>query len=224
MESAENTLEAFRYALDLGCAYIETDVQLSKDGIPYIFHDDDLLRINRSSQKFSDLDSSEIEKIRIFETHPIPSLKECLQQFPNAKFNIDLKTEAVMKPALDVIQEMGAEKRICIASFSDTRIEYAREHSPSLCFSMGPKEIIKLLLKSWGLTFMGGIGDCVQVPMTQYGIKIVTPRFVQKVHELGLKIHVWTINDVDLMKHLIAIKVDGIITDQPALLKSLLDQ
>ena len=45
IEAPENTLEAFQYALDLGCEYIETDVQLSKDGIPYIFHDDNLKRI-----------------------------------------------------------------------------------------------------------------------------------------------------------------------------------
>ena len=41
-EAAENTLESFEYSISLGCKFIETDVQVSSDGIPYIFHDDDL--------------------------------------------------------------------------------------------------------------------------------------------------------------------------------------
>ena len=45
IEAPENTLESFRYAVDIGSAYIETDVQLSADGIPFIFHDDDLKRL-----------------------------------------------------------------------------------------------------------------------------------------------------------------------------------
>ena len=44
-ESYENTLESFEYSQSLGCKFIETDVQVSSDGVPYIFHDDDLKRI-----------------------------------------------------------------------------------------------------------------------------------------------------------------------------------
>ena len=44
-EAAENTLESFEYSISLGCKFIETDVQVSSDGIPYIFHDNDLKRI-----------------------------------------------------------------------------------------------------------------------------------------------------------------------------------
>ena len=51
-ESFENTLESFEYSKNLGCKFIETDVQVSSDGIPYIFHDNDLKRILNIDSKF----------------------------------------------------------------------------------------------------------------------------------------------------------------------------
>ena len=83
---------------------------------------------------------------------------------------------------------------------------------------MGPNEVAKTLIASFGL-YKGNIaGDCLQIPMKYYGIKIVTKRFVDYVKSRGLKIMVWTINDVKIFKHLIDLKVDGIITDKPKLL------
>lgn len=222
LEAPENTLAAFQYAVSLGCHYLETDVQLSKDGIPYIFHDDDLLRVAGIAKKFGALNSNEINALKIFGVHFIPTLQEVLQKFPDTKFNIDLKTDAVAGPALKVIRELNAARRICIASFSDDRIGYARAHLPQACFSMGPDEITSLKLKTWRLSSKIPQGHCVQVPVYKYGVKIVTRRFVKKAHELGLKVHVWTINDAPAMQRLIDTGVDGIMTDRPGLLKTLL--
>ena len=62
----------------------------------------------------------------------------------------------------------------------------------------------------------------MQIPIYQYGIKLVTKRFINYIHSIGLKIHVWTINDEDTMQKLIDLGVDGIITDRPKALKDLL--
>ena len=67
LEAPENTLEAFRHALNIGCEYIETDVQLSLDGIPYIFHDDDLKRVLGKDIIFASMQSSEIDNLIVFE-------------------------------------------------------------------------------------------------------------------------------------------------------------
>ena len=77
-ESFENTLESFDYSKSLGCKYIETDVQVSADGIPYIFHDNDLKRILNVSSNFSSLSSNQIDELRIFNNHKIPRLEEAL--------------------------------------------------------------------------------------------------------------------------------------------------
>ena len=93
IEAPENTIEAFQYALDLGCEYIETDVQLSSDGIPYIFHDDDLKRLLNKEIQFNSLQSSEIDKLMLFQKYNIPTLEAALLKFPEALFQIDIKTD-----------------------------------------------------------------------------------------------------------------------------------
>lgn len=223
-EAPENTLESFSYAIGLGSSYIETDVQLSADGIPYIFHDDDLSRLLNMEVKFNSLHSDQIEKLKLFESYQIPKLETALTQFPNALFQIDLKTDEVALPAMKVIENLNAFDRICIASFSSNRLQKVRKKFPDTCLSMGPKEILKLLLASFGLYNKTIYGDCLQVPIYHYGIKLVTRRFVKYVQSIGLKIHVWTINDENTMRKLIDLGVDGIITDRPKLLKEVLSK
>ena len=222
-ESFENTLESFDYSKSLGCKYIETDVQVSADGIPYIFHDNDLKRILNVSSNFSSLSSNQIDELRIFNNHKIPRLEEALCEFPELLFQIDFKTNEVVNPALDVIIKTESYDRVCVASFDSSRLRKVRSRLPELCISMGPNEVIKTLISSFGL-YNGNIqGDCLQVPMKYYGIKVVTKKFVSYLKSKGLKIMVWTINDVETFKYLIDLNVDGIITDKPKLLFETID-
>ena len=88
LESPENTLESFSYSQSIGCKYIETDVQISLDGIPYIFHDETLTRILKKDIIFSSLHSSEIDRLSIFNNHPIPTLEKALNDFPEMFFQV----------------------------------------------------------------------------------------------------------------------------------------
>jgi len=217
-ESFENTLESFDYSKSLGCKFIETDVQVSADGIPYIFHDDDLKRVLNISSRFDSLSSQEIDKLKIFDQYRIPKLEEALNEFPDISFQIDFKTDEVVAPALDVIKKTKSFERICVASFNSERLKRVRSTYPDLCISMGPNEVIKTLISSFGL-YKGAIdGDCLQIPIRYYGVRVVTKRFVKYLKSRGLKIMVWTINDVKTFEYLIELKVDGIITDKPKLL------
>ena len=217
-ESNENTLESFDYCQSLGCEFIETDVQVSSDGIPYIFHDDDLKRILNNPIRFDSLSSNEIDELSIFNSCKIPKLSDALLRFPNLCFQIDFKTDEVVIPALDVINEMNVFDRVCIASFNSKRLQNVRSLYPDLSISMGPNEVFKTLLARFNL-YKGDVpGDCLQIPMSYYGIKIVSKRFVDFIHSRGLKIMIWTINDIKTFKYLIDLGVDGIITDKPKLL------
>ena len=219
IESYENTIESFNYAVDLGWEYIETDVQLSSDGVPYIFHDDDLHRFIGKKLRFNDLNSNELNKIKLFDRFLIPTLKECMEAFPNTKFNIDLKTNEVMGPAMKYLHSINAHSRVCIASFSDQRLDFVKKNYPKFCRSMGPSEILSLKLNSLGLKKFLPEADCVQIPIYKYGIKLATKKLIETAHRLNLKVHVWTINDAATMDRLIDLGVDGIITDKPNLLK-----
>ena len=217
-ESNENTLESFDYSQSLGCEFIETDVQVSSEGIQYIFHDDDLKRILNNPIRFDSLSSNEIDELSIFNSCKIPKLSDTLLRFPNLCFQIDFKTDEVVMPALDVINEMNVFDRVCIASFNSKRLQNVRSLYPDLCISMGPNEVFKTLLARFNL-YKGDVpGDCLQIPMSYYGIKIVSKRFVDFIHSRGLKIMIWTINDIKTFKYLIDLGVDGIITDKPKLL------
>ena len=101
-------------------------------------------------------------------------------------------------------------------------MEIVRNELPDVCLSMGPKEVLTLLLKSYGLNKKDIPGDCLQIPIYKYGLKLVTKRFVDFVHSQDLKIMVWTINDKKNMDYLISLEVDGIITDKPKFLFDLI--
>ena len=116
----------------------------------------------------------------------------------------------------------NAMHRVCIASFNSERLKQVNSDYPEICLSMGPMEVIKLLLSSFGLYKKEISGDCLQVPMYWYGIKVVTKRFINFIHSKNLKIMVWTINDIKTFEKLINLNVDGIITDKPKSLFKLL--
>ena len=215
IESFENTLESFRYSVSIGCDYIETDVQLSSDGVPYIFHDDDLKRIVGKKVKFNSMHSNDINQIKIFDNLKIPTLEEALIEFKDINFQIDVKTDEVAFPAIETIIKHNAVERVCIASFNSGRLKKIRNKYPQICTSMGPKEVIKLVLNSFNLYTKEISGECLQVPIYYYGIKVVTKRFIDFVQSKGLKIIVWTINDESTFKELQKLNVDGIITDIP---------
>ena len=83
---------------------------------------------------------------------------------------------------------------------------------------MGPNEVFKTILSRYKLFNTPLKGDCLQVPMKYYGLKIVTKKFVEYLKSKNIKIMVWTINDIETFKYLIQLNVDGIITDKPKLL------
>ena len=223
LEAPENTIESFKYAIEIGSDIIETDIQLSSDGVPYIFHDDDLKRIPGIEKDFNDLLASEIDELNIFGDFKIPTLEETLKQFPDTKFQIDFKTDEVVDPAIEIINKLPhVKKNLCIASFSSQRLQKIKSKLSDVTYSMGPHEVLKLLLKSFGI-YRGEVGgDCLQIPIYRYGIKIVTKRFVDFCKRENIKISVWTINSTEEMDYLIDLDVDGIITDKPKALINLL--
>ena len=223
LEAPENTIESFKYAIEIGSDIIETDIQLSSDGVPYIFHDDDLKRIPGIEKDFNDLLASEIDELKIFGDFKIPTLEETLKQFPDTKFQIDFKTDEVVDPAIEIINKFPhIKKNICVASFSSQRLQKIKSKLSDVTYSMGPHEVLKLLLKSFGI-YRGEVGgDCLQIPIYRYGIKIVTKRFVDFCKRENIKISVWTINSTEEMDYLIDLDVDGIITDKPKALINLL--
>ena len=137
-----------------------------------------------------------VDKWKNIENYKIPTLEEVLYKFPELSFQIDFKTDEVVNPALEVISKSNASERVCVASFNSERLNNVRSTHPHLCISMGPNEVAKTLMSSFGI-YRGIVpGDCLQIPIRYYGVRIVTKRFVNYLKSKGIKIMVWTINDV----------------------------
>lgn len=226
MEAPENTLEAFEHAVGLGYRYIETDAQLSADGIPFAFHDSHLDRVSSRSGAVSDLTWAEISDVVIHAENNggghLATIEELLERFPDQVFNIDAKSSAVVDPLIQAIHRAGAADRVCIASFFDTRLRRIRT-STSVHTSQGPAGIAATMLRSL-IDRPQRLRDPrpLQVPVKAGRLQVVTQAFVNTAHEARCPVHVWTIDDTDTMHELIDLGVDGIMTDNPSALKGVL--
>ena len=227
VEHPENTLEAFQHAIDLGFDHIETDVHVSADGVLYAFHDAHLGRVAGIDSLIGDLTSTQIDGFR-FEGYRVPRFDEVLGSWPSAFVNIDPKAGEAVGPLTRALRYHGAVDRVCIGSFSDRRIERCREAlGPGLCTSMGPIETFRLYLHSRGVRTGRFRAACAQVPTGQSvvgrtHIIFASAAFVEAAHESGIDVHFWTINDESTMHQLIDLDADGIMTDRPDRLRSVL--
>jgi glycerophosphoryl diester phosphodiesterase len=224
-DGIENTLAAFRNAVDLGYRYLETDVHTSLDGVVYAFHDVMLTRMTGTVSAFRDLDSTAIDAILVGGREPIPRLTDLLEAFPEARFNIDVKADDAVDPTVAVLRGAGALDRVCLTSFSADRLHRLRAEVSGVptCFSPGEVGLLRLAPFRW-LQALGKRrgGACVQVPIRTRRITLVTPTFVRRAHSLGLQVHVWTVDDPAEMRSLLDIGVDGLMSDRVDLLRDVL--
>jgi glycerophosphoryl diester phosphodiesterase len=147
-------------------------------------------------------------------------LAELLDSWPEIRINIDPKHDSAVVPLLAELRAHNALDRVCIGSFSGKRLRHIRDElGPAVCTSIGPVDIVRLVLGQFGIP-IGSIGaDAVQIPMSQGPIPVTTKRLVDEAHSRGLAVHVWTIDEADQMEHLLDLGVDGIMTDRPVVLR-----
>jgi glycerophosphoryl diester phosphodiesterase len=218
-DNPENTMPAFQYAVDLGYTYLETDVHATSDGVLVAFHDPDLSRTCNRDGLINELPWSEVSQARVGGTEPIPLFEDLVGQFPSARFNIDCKADSALDGLVDSLRRLDCLDRVCLGSFSDRRLRRLRgEFGDALCSSLGPKQIA-------ALKFVGRVpwgGQIAQVPIRMKSLTIVTERSIRRAHELGLQVHVWTIDERTEMERLLDLGVDGVMTDRPKVLKDVL--
>jgi glycerophosphoryl diester phosphodiesterase len=216
----ENTMPAFEYAIGLGYRYLETDVQVTADGVLVAFHDNDLQRTTGRPGKISELPWSEVSKALVEGKAPIPLLEDLLGAFPDARINIDCKSNAAVDALIASLRRTNSLARVCVAAFSDSRLRRLRKQlGAELCSSLGPLE---LALLRFGLS-RNPPALAAQVPVKEGPLTVVNRSFVERSHRLGLQVHVWTVDDAAEMERLLDLGVDGIMTDRPVVLRQVLE-
>jgi glycerophosphoryl diester phosphodiesterase len=225
-EAPENTMPAFEHAVSLGYAYLETDVHLSADGVLMAFHDPDLSRTCGVEGSIAELTADELAEVRVDGRAPIPTMSELLERFPEARFNIDCKSDAAAGPLAALLRRHDAVDRVCLGAFSHARLAKLRTLLGSdLLSCMSPKEVATLRLSG---RVAGSAQRVAQVPVRYgapsgpKGVTVVTERFVHNAHRRRVPVHVWTIDDAVEMHRLLDLGVDGIMTDHPEILRDVL--
>ena len=125
-EGPENAKRSFAAAVKLGYRFIETDVQATSDGVLMVFHDDALDRLTDGEGVIAELPFSEVRQAKIAGTEPLMTLEEALTEFPDTRFNIDIKTDQALRSTLELMRQMNCLERVCLASFSDNRLASVR--------------------------------------------------------------------------------------------------
>lgn len=239
--ATENTHSAFRAALEAGADWLETDVNTTADGQVVVFHDATLNRLCGVPGLVSATTWDELQNLPLVGGGKIPRLIDVLTDFPNTRFNIDLKDDGAADRITEVLKEAGAIDRVRLASFSESRHQRAHRRAQELDITHrtsasqtvfvifylasrlhpGLWKHIYRIFGRWVVPF-----DALQVPhfhrLFGRNFRVVDSKLVQTAHRYGKLLHVWTINDEDEMRYLIALGVDGIVTNRTDILARVL--
>lgn len=241
----ENTMAAFEGAAKLGVDVIEMDFQLTSDDKLVTMHDDSVDRTTNGTGLVREMDLEQIQNLDAstnfldingdnpwIDTHLPPlTIDQVLDRFLNSphRLSFEIKNEGVegeiaAEVMYEAIRIRQMEKRIEIGSFHIESLYAMRNLSEgSIATSGAESEIQKcillpmLQLDRWWLD--PGPASVLQIPMEWDGINLATKGIVDRAHQHGQAVQFWTINERESMDHLIEIGADGIMTDDPILLR-----
>lgn len=222
----ENSLASFRRAVAEGFQYIETDVHATSDGVVVVHHDAALDRTTDAHGAIAAQPWSVVKRAKIRGREPIACLEDVLEELPEARLNVDVKSNSAVVPFLKTIERVGAYERVAAAAFSDNRLARIRKLAgPKLITSMGPRSVAVLWANGLAPWLRLGFlcrGAMAQVPARQAGLTVVDGSFLRTAAKAGVEVHAWTINDQTEMRRLLDLGVHGIVSDRPDLLREVL--
>ncbi len=208
----ENTLEAFAHAVELGSDWIELDVWLSGDGYVVVHHDE----MTNTSLRIEETDLSEL-------SNDIPTLDNALRSCAGANVNIELKTSAstelerFVSSVLAVTEEVAIEQVTLLSSFNRDALHCARRLSASTRLGVLVYNRVKETKQ-----FLQRI-KLEDFQAVHPHFSLVDESFVREAHDSELQVNVWTVNDPLIVKRLVDFGVDSIITDDPEMVRKLVD-
>ena len=243
----EHTLLAYDQALEDGADILELDVGETSDGALVVMHDDEVDRTTDCTGLIKEMTFAEIRECDAGyeftpddgETYPyrgtglvVPTLQEVFDRYPDVAFIIEIKQEtpSIVDNFVQTLRDSGVEDKMIGSQFSDDVLAELRAAAPEIATNTGVNETLVF----WGKAFddldpeYEPPAEFLQVP-TQFDVgdrivDVLHPGFVPRAHELDMYVHVWTINDEQEMRDLIALGVDGIMTDDPPLLTKVINE
>ncbi len=205
----ENTLRSFKKALELGVDAVELDMRKSKDDEIVVIHDADVKRTTNGEGLVSDLSLKEIKNLTTEKDERIPTLEEAFD-FLDKKVKIfaELKEPGLEEKLLDLVKKKDLKKNVVIVSFLEDTLKKVRELDPEIETGLiyakhkNPLKAALDLKAQWLLAFY----------------RFTHTSNVEKAHENGLKVIVWTVNTPQEVAEMKKKGVDGIASDKPDIL------
>lgn len=218
----ENSMAAMQHALDCGADGIEIDVQRSKDGVIFVLHDENLVRLTGKDAMLKDCTAEEIRALELKSEYgpeghyPIPTLEEMLEflKKTDLTLNIELKNAIFLYPGLEeevhaMVKEFQVEEQIVYSSFNHISMR-------KMAVDMG-------LGRQCGILYADYLYDDISYAKT-CGVSYIHPllnslqkeNFVENMHAADIGVHVWTVDDEEYIKLCLSMGVDAIITNEPA--------
>jgi glycerophosphoryl diester phosphodiesterase len=244
-EAPENTLCSFELALAQGAAILESDVHLTRDGVPVLIHDPLIDRVTNGSGAVAGYTLAELQRFDAGHhfspdngrTHPhrgrgltIPSLKEAFDAFPGARLNLELKD--AQPGAVDAtVERVAKQHREALTLLTSGNEEIMREirsrldqHAVPIAQGASERDVLDFIRSA----IDGGPAPtgpmALQIPAEFAGQPLATRELIDYAHAQPVQVHVWTINEPAEMTRLLDLGVDGIVTDYPGRLASLLSE
>ncbi len=227
----ENTMAAFEDAVAMGYRYVEIDVRTAACGTLVVFHDETLDRITDGAGPLSAKTWEELSALRLRASgEPLLRFEELLARWDDVHLNVDLKDAESVDEFARLVEEHGAHDRVLAASFNDARRHRVLKALGRKVATSGGWVSTALIVLLGPLGMMGRLGrrvaeiDCVQVPITQGRVRVVTPGFIRRCHQAGLQVHVWVVDEPAEMHRLLDMGVDGLMTDDAAALAQVMQE
>lgn len=236
----EDTLFACKKVSEDGIAdYLEFDFHLTSDNVPVIIHDESLDRTTNGTGKISEKTWDEIKSLDAGyhftedggKTFPyrnkgvhLDKLESFFKELPNAKLMIEVKpnSEQAADILLDLIAKYKFDDKVMMGSFHQNIKDYMYKKRPDLAYYGSEKEITK-----WVILYQIGLSHFYQLPSdamavpTKLSIFNLDKKLIETAQSYGIKVYVWTINDLEEIQKWKDAGIDGVMTDNPRLFQEL---
>lgn len=224
-----NTLLALQMAVAARADVVEIDVQLTRDDVLVLHHDDTLDRTTDmtgpvATMTWAQLAAEDVGATTLIngatfsgDDTKVARLDDALAAFPKARWNIEIKNDsAIAAGQLCLsIRRAGLEQQVLVPSFHDKAMNEFRRLCPEVATAMAPSEIRMFVIASHLRLsrFVKTPAVAVQVPVSAGGFDLTDARFVSALKARNIKLHYLTINDAGQMRIIIDAGADGLLTD-----------
>jgi len=209
----ENTIASIDKAISFGVDAVEVDVFLCKSGELVVFHDENLSRLTNSNAFIESLTIDSIKKIDVLNNHKIPTLEEVIK-FINERvhLNIELKGLNTAKPTYELLQSLFLDKQQLIKKISISSFNW---EELDIIYDLDKDIPIAVLTEKKSIEMAINQAKKINAKAINIDYKLLNRKVVKKIKSENLIINAWTVNEINQIKRIINLGVDGIITDFP---------